>query len=141
MISYVPLSPSIQIGISLAAKKIGRINEGQVMGILNINDIKEGMELAEDIVNLNGMVVLKAGSIITERYIQALMAWGIAEANIRGVEKEGLGEPSLEAVDPEVIARIDKDLTYLFQKTDLENPIVAEIYRLVRKREAMRAHE
>jgi len=72
----------------------------------------------------------------------ALRAWGIAEANIQGVEEDSLDEPSLEAVDPEAIARIDQDLTYLFQKTDLENPIVAEIYRLVRKREAMRlTHE
>lgn len=112
------------------------------MGVLNINDIKEGMELAEDVVNLNGAILLKAGCTITEKHIQALKAWGIAEANISGVEKDNLGEPSLEAVDPEEIARIDQDLKYLFQKTDLENPIVAEIYRLVRKREAMRlTHE
>jgi hypothetical protein len=108
------------------------------MGVLNINDIGEGMELAEDIVNLNGRILLKAGFIITERHIQALRAWGIAEANIRGVERDNLDEPSLEAVDPEEIARIDQDLTYLFRKMDLENPIVAELYRLVRKREAMR---
>ena len=108
------------------------------MGVLNINDIGEGMELAEDIVNLNGRILLKAGFIITERHIQALRAWGIAEANIRGVERDNLDEPSLAAVDPEEIARIDQDLTYLFRKTDSENPIVAEIYRLVRKREAMR---
>lgn len=108
------------------------------MGVLNINDIEEGMELAEDIVNLNGRILLKAGFIITERHIQALRAWGIAEANIRGVERDNLDEPSLEAVDPEEIARIEQDLTYLFRKMDLENPIVAELYRLVRKREAMR---
>ncbi len=108
------------------------------MGVLNINDIEEGMELAEDIVNLNGRILLKAGFIITERHIQALRAWGIAEANIRGVERDNLDEPSLEAVDPEEIARIDQDLTYLFRKMDLEDPIVAELYRLVRKREAMR---
>ena len=108
------------------------------MGVLNINDIGEGMELAEDIVNLNGRILFKAGCTITERHIQALRAWGIAEANIRGVERDNSDEPSLAAVDPEEIARIDQDLTYLFRKTDLENPIVAELYRLVRKREAMR---
>ena len=111
------------------------------MVVLNINDIGEGMELAEDIFNLNGRILLKAGFIITQRHIQALRAWGIAEANIRGVERDNLDEPSLAAVDPEEIARIDQDLTYFFRKTDLENPIVAEIYRLVRRREAMRAHE
>ena len=108
------------------------------MGVLNINDIGEGMELAEDIVNFNGRMLLKAGFIITERHLQALRAWGIAEANIQGVEEDSLDEGSLAAVDPEVIARIDQDLTYLFQKTDLENPIVAEIYRLVRKKDIMR---
>lgn len=103
------------------------------MGELNINDIKEGMKLAEDIVNFDGTILLKAGSIITERHLRALWMWGITEANIRGVEMDNLEEPPLPTVDPEVIKGIDQDLTNLFQKTDLNNPIIAEICRLVKK--------
>jgi len=103
------------------------------MGELNINDIKEGMELAEDIVNFDGTILLKAGSMITERQLRALWMWGITEANIRGVEMDNLEEPPLPTVGPEVIKGIDQDLTNLFQKTDLSNPIIAEIYRLVKK--------
>jgi hypothetical protein len=103
------------------------------MGELNINDIKEGMELAEDIVNFDGTILLKAGYIITEKHLRALWMWGITEANIRGVEMDNLEEPPLPSVSPEVIRGIDQDLTNLFQKTDLNNPIIAEIYRLVKK--------
>ncbi len=103
------------------------------MGVININDIREGMDLAEDVVNFNGATLLKAGSIITERHLGALLTWGITEANIKGVKKDNLDEPSLPDIDPEMIARVDQDLTDLFQKTDLKNPIIAEIYRLVKK--------
>ena len=103
------------------------------MGILNINDIKAGMELAENIVNFNETIVLKAGSIMTERHLEALRMWGITEANVKGVEKDGLDEPLQTALDPKVIARIDQDLRELFQKTDLSNPIITEIYRLGKK--------
>jgi hypothetical protein len=104
------------------------------MGELNINDIKEGMELAEDIVNFDGTILLKAGSIITERHLEALRMWGVTEGNIKGVERDSVNKSLLLSVDPEVVARIDQDLSDLFQKTDLNNPIISEIYRLVKER-------
>lgn len=100
---------------------------------MNINDIKQGMELGENIVNFEGTILLKAGARITEKHLEALQMWGITEANIIGVEKDRLAEPSMPAVNPEVIARIDKELADHFQKTDLNNPIISEIYKLVKK--------
>ena len=103
------------------------------MGTLNIKDIQEGMELEEDIVNFNGVVLLKAGSILSEKHLTAIRAWGITEANIKGIEKDALEEQSLEKVDPATVTKIDQNLKKLFKKTDLEDPIIDEIYRLVKK--------
>jgi len=46
------------------------------MGLLNINDLERGMELAEDVSNPWGMVLLKAGTIIDEKKLKAFKAWG-----------------------------------------------------------------
>ena len=90
--------------------------------------------MAEDVVNLNGMPLLKAGTILTDKHINALKMWGITEANIQGVEREALGESSPLNVAPEVLARIESGLNDFFQKTDLADPVISEIYRLIKKR-------
>lgn len=102
------------------------------MGTLNIDDIEIGMELAEDVTNFNGTILLKAGAIITEKYLMAFKVWGITEANIEGVEESNFDE--LFAVDAETNAMMDQELAYIFQKNDMEDSIIAEIYRLVKKR-------
>lgn len=104
------------------------------MGILNIDDIEIGMELAEDVTNFNGTILLKVGTIITEKYLMAFKVWGITEANIEGVEESNFDEPDLSAVDAETNAMMDQELAYIFQKNDMEDPVIAEIYRLVKKR-------
>lgn len=104
------------------------------MGLLNINDLEIGMELAEQVSNFGGMVLLKAGANITETHLKAFKAWGITEANIKGVDQEDLDDPALAVIDEQTQERIEKELSYIFQKTDAENPIVEEIYRLVKKR-------
>lgn len=102
------------------------------MGTLNINDIEIGMELAEDVTNFNGTILLKVGAIITEKHLMAFKVWGITEANIEGVEESKFDE--LFAVDAETNAMMDQELAYIFQKNDMEDPVIAEIYRLVKKR-------
>lgn len=112
------------------------------MGLLDINDIGTGMELAEDVTNFNETILLKAGAIITEKHLMALRAWGITEVTIKGVDKSNLDEPALSAVDAETNARIDEELAYIFQKNNMGDPVIAEICRVVKKRRiSLLAHE
>ena len=104
------------------------------MGILNINHIQEGMELAEDLVNFNGTVLLTVGSMITDRHLGAFRMWGITEANIKGVEDGCLEEIPLENIDPGVIENLETEMERRFRKTNRDDPVTAELYRLVKKR-------
>ena len=104
------------------------------MGLLNINDLERGMELAEDVSNPWGMVLLKAGTIIDEKKLKAFKAWGVTEASIKGEDQDDLDDPALAVIDEQTQERIEQELSYIFQKTDMGNPIVAEIYRLIKKR-------
>ena len=104
------------------------------MGILNVNDIEAGMELEEDVVNFQGTVLIGAGAELTEKHLKALGAWGITEANIVGISSTDLEEKSLDSVDEETRGLLERELTYLFQKTNVEDPVMAELYRLAIKR-------
>lgn len=116
--------------------------ELSLMWTLSIDDIEIGMELAEDVANFDGNTLLLAGAIITERHLTALRAWGITEANIKGVDKSDSDEAALPTLDAETNAMIDQELAYIFQKNNMGDPIIAEIYRLVKKRKiSLLTHE
>ncbi len=104
------------------------------MGILNVNDIETGMVLEEDIVNFQGTVLIGAGAELTEKHVKALGAWGITEANIVGISSTDLEEKSLDSVNEETRGLVERELKYLFQKTNTEDPLMAELYRLAIKR-------
>jgi hypothetical protein len=102
------------------------------VGIINLRQIQEGMELGEDILNFSGVILLKAGSVITKKHLNAFRMWGITEANIKGVEDNHSEERILERIDAQGLERIESHLTRRFMKADLTDPIMEELYRLVK---------
>ena len=59
-------------------------------------------------------------------------------AEIVEVDENQLDEPALDALDEEISARIDHELSYLFQKNNIKDLVIAEIYRLVKNRRIRR---
>jgi hypothetical protein len=103
------------------------------MGILNVRYIEAGMVLEEDVVNFQGTVLISAGAELTEKHLKALRAWGITEAKIVGISSTDL-EDTLDSVHQEIRGLVERELTYLFQKANAEDPVMAELYRLAIKR-------
>ena len=60
------------------------------MGILNINDLKEGMTLAADVKNKHGNIMIRQGMILSDKHIMLLKAWGIPEADVEGADRDQL---------------------------------------------------
>ncbi len=104
------------------------------MGIININYIEAGMVLEEDVVNFQGTVLIGAGAELTEKHLKAFGAWGITEAKIVGISSTEVEEKFLDSIDEETRGLVERELTYLFQKTNAEDPLMAELYRLAIKR-------
>lgn len=102
------------------------------MGIVQVDDVEEGMTLAADVCTFNGSVMMKAGLILTEKHIQGLRMWGIQSVNVEGVQQADIDAASLGNVDPDLDAAVSRELDMLFQKTDMSNPVILEIYRLVK---------
>ncbi len=103
------------------------------MGVLHIQNLQAGMELAEDIVNFNGTTLLKKGAVLTERHLNAFGMWGITEANIQGIDDENVREIDLDDISPAISQSILLELDRLFQKCNRNAPVIAELYRIRKK--------
>ena len=57
--------------------------------ILPIDKLAAGMELADDLLNVNGMLLLGKGTLLTERHLRTLKSWGAESVNVVG----GAGSP------------------------------------------------
>jgi hypothetical protein len=115
-------------------------HEGQVqnlhkllpMGVLHINDLEEGMVLAEDVKNRHGNILLPQGRPLTGKDILILKTWGITETDVEGVDRDKVESKEMESLPPSVIAAIERELTELFTEIT-DNPVMEEIYRIVKK--------
>jgi len=110
------------------------------MGILNINDLKEGMTLAADVKNKHGNIMIKQGMTLTERHIMLLKAWGIPDADVEGADREQLHQEEMKTVAPEVIEAIEQELNEIFPPLE-GNELMSEIYRISKKMKIRQAQE
>jgi len=110
------------------------------MGILNINDLKEGMTLAADVKNKHGNIMIKQGMTLTEKHIMLLKAWGIPDADVEGADREQLHQEEMKTVAPEVIEAIEQELNEIFPPLE-GNELMSEIYRISKKMKIRQAQE
>lgn len=64
------------------------------MGRISIDNVKSGMVLAKDAFTFRKQLLLPAGTVLTEKNIETMKAWGVSE-----IETEGCAEPSLADVE------------------------------------------
>ena len=102
------------------------------MGLLHINDIKEGMVLAADVMNRHGTILLKAGSALSAKEILILKTWGITEIDVEGVDRDKVQQGEMESLSPEVLEKIEGELAELFPEI-ADNQIMQELFRITRK--------
>lgn len=98
---------------------------------LDVDDLAEGMVLAEDINDQQGRLLMPAGTALTARHLRAFQLWGIQVVRIRG---EGAGpEQDLRDPTPEEVATAEAELRPRF-RGDAAHPFTAELLRLCARR-------
>lgn len=102
------------------------------MGMLNINDLKAGMILAQAAVNRHGGVILGKDHLLTEKYINYFKTWGITEVDIKDINSDQVIKQEMEALSNDVIESIKRELDELFPPVEA-NPLMEEIYKIVKK--------
>jgi len=111
------------------------------MGVLSLSELEAGMVLEQPLFNSKGLMLLPAGTRLTEKHLATLKRWGVRQAAIEGIGRERLTDDAAAHLDPELLEAIDSALDEKFTSGDDE--IMAEVKRIVRKmaiEEAARRH-
>ncbi len=98
------------------------------MGLIAVDDLQQGMVLAENVVDVNSRLLLKKGGAIEPKHIRMFKMWGIGEVHIHGdVDGDGeTGSCQNPAKSEETIERI----TDLYRFNDLNHPVIKQLFTL-----------
>lgn len=100
--------------------------------------LKEGMVVARDVMNIDGMLLVSTGTILTGRQIGILQTWGVTEIEVEGAHESQNADP-LASLPPEKLAQITAELKARFWQSGEMSPAQAEIFNLMLYRQARRA--
>lgn len=95
-----------------------------------LDEIQSGMVIGADIYDPNGLVLLRAGTIIDERTIRALKCWGITEAPI-SISGDTVPDPAEQHRSHQALTEI---FDAHFALSNLEHPVIQALYGLCLER-------
>jgi hypothetical protein len=93
------------------------------MQTVNAEDLKEGMVVGEDVKDKNGQLLLPAGLALSEKHLELVKSWGISQVSIESGNKE-----EEVPLDPELIAKAEKELGPIFKFADQRHPAMNELF-------------
>ena len=97
-----------------------------------LDSLAPGMKLSKPVLNLNGVLLLQSGEVLTPKHMALFKTWGIREVEV--VRQDG-AEPEAEEgfiVPTEVVAAIEDEINRRFRRVDLKrDPMMADIHRIV----------
>ena len=95
-----------------------------------VTEAESGMILHTDVLGASGQVLLPAGTILSNRHIQLLLANGVQSLAIRN-GSSGSETP----LSPKPTAKqIEAHLDHRFRDNDPDNPVIKELTRICRTR-------
>ena len=95
------------------------------------------MVVAKDVKNMDDMLLIPAGCTLTERQIDILQSWGVAEIDVADGSAAGNEDP-LAKLPEATVAKLRAEIRDLFWRPDDTNPVYTEIYNLMLRRRARR---
>lgn len=77
------------------------------MASINLDDVREGMELDADLVE-NGQTLIKRGAKLTEKHLRLCKAWGISSLEIKAEDADRAEKDFFASVPPDLLAAAEK---------------------------------
>lgn len=81
------------------------------MPLVPIEQLKPGMQVAEDVLNVNGMLLLAGGAILGEPSIRVLKMWGVKALKVAGGDALAQEAGPAGGVSPECLAEASRQLS------------------------------
>jgi hypothetical protein len=103
---------------------------------IKVESLSEGMTVAADVKNIDGMLLIPSGCELKVRQINILQAWGVAEVEIESTAASEAASDPFAKIPPELVASMTAELKALFWQPDETSPVYNEILRLMLLRRA-----
>ena len=99
------------------------------LALVPLNQLMAGMVLAEDAVCLNGRVLLRRGSTLTEQHLKIFRTWGLADVDIVGADGTTVTAGVSDDADPELVKKERKAINERFRHVDTGNQMISALIR------------
>ncbi|WP_243439555.1 HDOD domain-containing protein [Fundidesulfovibrio soli] len=99
-----------------------------------VSELRPGLTLTRPVHDVNGRLLMGEGTLLTERFISVLKAWGVAEVAVRGEELScavtGGGEDLQQEDDPGNAALAREIVSLRLANDPAPHPFLADVHRL-----------
>lgn len=102
------------------------------MGRISVDSLVPGMVLTRDAHTFKGQLLLRAGATLTERQIETIRAWGVAEVEVEGHDEPTLADLETQLASAQDLAAAGAALDARFAAVR-DDPLMAEILRIAKK--------
>ncbi len=100
--------------------------------------LSEGMVVVRDVKNIDGMLLVGAGTALSARQIDILQSWGVADAEIEGGDQFQVVTDPLAQLSSEVLAKLSADLQARFWQSSDFGTVQSAIFNQILHRLARR---
>jgi len=100
------------------------------LGVVNVDDLKEGMVLSRDLIDARGRFLLGKGTVLEDKHLRIMKIWGITAANIDGISQEEIALKSLRQYDPAILNEAQSYVDSLFCTSEESHNAMDELKRL-----------
>ncbi len=111
------------------------------MGKLHIDELRPGMRLQSDVFGMRNRKLFPAGTVLEDRQITAMKAWGVTEAEIEGVTRKDLADQPGPEIPPQILEAARGVVDDCFRGTHAGNEFMEEFHRLCVLRTALRIQQ
>jgi hypothetical protein len=115
------------------------VSNGEFMATKKIKDLQEGMILAGDVKDRNGMLIASHGQRVSEKHLRTFKSWGVTEVDIEESVREKTEAGLAKKEHVKVPEAVREDVDELFRYADKRHPAMVELMELciVRKTESL----
>lgn len=108
------------------------------MATIKLKQLEVGAVLSDDVADMSGRVLLRAGAEVTEKHLQIFRTWGVTEVSVVGDEIEA-DDFVLADLSPELLATIQQQTDSLFRFNNSKHEMIAEVvqYQTMKLAKAM----
>lgn len=104
------------------------------MALVPVEQLKPGMEVAEDVSNVNGMLLLASGTFLNDKTIRVLKMWGVEMLRVVGGEEPESGAVEVAQLDPEVVTEVEREMALRFKHVGDDMHVTRAVKKLAYQR-------